>query len=118
MTAPTPDTIRTATETLTHLTEYLRDDPDPVTAFALVEPLLDEYTGLPIQFADILRAFARTVASNLDTPSLAKARESIAELRDAAWEQTDQHTLHYALDDLRALYTSATAIEPGCSRCR
>ncbi|MCZ4103660.1 hypothetical protein [Streptomyces sp. H39-C1] len=118
MPALTPDTIRSATETLTHLTEYLRDEPDPETAFALVEPLLDEYTGLPIQLADILRAFARTVAGHLDAPWPAGARELIAELRDAAWEQTDQHTLHYALDDLRVLFDQARATKPGCCACR
>jgi hypothetical protein len=48
MPALTPDTIRAATDTLCRLTEYLRENPDPKEALALVEPLLDEYTGLPI----------------------------------------------------------------------
>ncbi|MFF6813447.1 hypothetical protein ACFZAG_26715 [Streptomyces sp. NPDC012403] len=47
MPAPTPDTLRALTETLSDVTEYLRENPDPAEALALVEPLLDEYTGLP-----------------------------------------------------------------------
>lgn len=39
MPALTPDTIRTLTETLSDLTDYLRENPDPVEALALVEPL-------------------------------------------------------------------------------
>ncbi|WP_407549059.1 hypothetical protein QOM21_08070 [Streptomyces sp. Pv4-95] len=114
MPALTPDTIRTATETLSHLTDYLRDDPAPGEALALVEPLLDEYTGLPVQIADALRALARAVQDHPDTPRSAEVDVLIMKLRTAAWEQADQHTLHYVLDDLRALYDSASGTESGC----
>lgn len=109
----TPDTIRAATETLSRLTDYLRDNPHPGEALTLVEPLLDEYTGMPIQLADILRALARTVQEHPDTPRTADVTTLVTELRDAAWEQSDQHTLHYALDDLRTLIEKAPASEPG-----
>ncbi|MFD7013908.1 hypothetical protein [Streptomyces sp. NPDC059928] len=118
MPAPTPDAIRAATETLSHLTEYLRDTPNPHEALALVEPLLDEYTGLPVQLADTLRALARTVQSHPDTPRTAEARLLVAELRDAAWEQADQHTLHYTLDGLRALCEKTPAAAAECGSCR
>ncbi|MEU0844029.1 hypothetical protein ABZ370_31760 [Streptomyces sp. NPDC005962] len=118
MPALTPDTIRTATETLSDLTDYLRENPEPVEALALIEPLLDEYTGLPVQLADTLRALARAVQEHPDTPRTAQVDLLITELRTAAWEQTDQHTLHYALDDLRDLYGSAGASEPGGCWCR
>ncbi|MFI0776170.1 hypothetical protein [Streptomyces sp. NPDC021212] len=118
MPALTPDTIRTATETLTGLTDYLRDSPDPVEALALVEPLLDESTGLPVQLADTLRALARAVQDHPDTPRGKATNLLVDELRTAAWELTDQHTLHYALDDLRALYGSVGASGPGGCWCR
>ncbi|MET8561309.1 hypothetical protein ABZV75_12220 [Streptomyces flaveolus] len=118
MPALTPDTIRTLTETLADLTDYLRENPEPAEALALVEPLLDEYTGLPVQLADTLRALARAVQEHPDTPRSAQVDLLIAELRTAAWEQTDQHTLHYVVDDLRHLYGSAATGEPGCCWCR
>ena len=118
MPALTPDTIHTATETLSELTDYLRENPDPAEALALVEPLLDEYTGLPIQLADTLRALARALQEAPDVPRTAQVDLLITELRTAAWEQADQHTLHYVLDDLRDLYGSASESEPGCCRCR
>ncbi|MBT2509191.1 hypothetical protein J7I98_25570 [Streptomyces sp. ISL-98] len=118
MPALTPDTIRTATETLSRLTDYLRESPDPEEALTLVEPLLDEYTGLPVQLADTLRALARAVQDHPDTLRSPEVDLLITELRTAAWEQADQHTLHYALDDLRVLYASAAETEPGCCWCR
>ncbi|CBG69359.1 hypothetical protein SCAB_22441 [Streptomyces scabiei 87.22] len=118
MPALTPDTIRTATETLSHLTDYLREGPNPVEALALVEPLLDEYTGLPVQLADTLRALARAVQEHPGTPRTAQLDLLITELRTAAWEQTDQHTLHYVLDDLRDLYGSTAVNGQGYGRCR
>ncbi|MGX4693725.1 hypothetical protein [Streptomyces sp. JNUCC 63] len=118
MTALTPDTIRATADTLSHLTEYLRQDPDPAEALALVEPLLDEYTGLPVQLADALRALARAVQNHPDTPRTAAVDLLLQELRTAAWEQADQHTLHYVLDDLRALYANAPTSTPRCGRCR
>ncbi|MGC0342712.1 hypothetical protein [Streptomyces sp. SLBN-8D4] len=117
MLALTPQSIRTATETLSDLTDYLRESPDPVEALALVEPLLDEYTGLPVQLADTLRALARAVQEHPDTPRTAQVDLLITELRTAAWEQTDQHTLHYVLDDLRDLYGSTAANGQGDGRC-
>ncbi|MFD3580870.1 hypothetical protein [Streptomyces sp. NPDC058683] len=114
----TPDTIRTATESLSDLTDYLRESPDPAQALALVEPLLDEYTGLPVQLSDTLRALARAVQEHPDTPRTMQVAVLIDELRTAAWEQTDQHTLHYVLDDLRNLYGNVAAGEQGCGRCR
>ena len=118
MPALTPDTIRTATETLSRLTDHLLDSPEPGEALALVEPLLDEYTGVPVQLADALRALARAVHNHPDTPRNAEAGLLVMALRTAAWEQASQHTLHYVLDDLRALYESAPGSEPGCGSCR
>ncbi|MFB7404132.1 hypothetical protein ACFC36_00700 [Streptomyces rubiginosohelvolus] len=117
MPALTPDAIRTLTETLADLTDYLRENPDLDEALALVEPLLDEYTGLPVQFADTLRALARAIQEHPGAPRTAQVDLLVTELRTAAWEQADQHTLHYVLDDLRDLYGSATAPE-GCCWCR
>ncbi|MFH8591535.1 hypothetical protein [Streptomyces rimosus] len=118
MPALTPDAIHTATETLSRLTDYLRDSPDPQQALALVEPLLDEYTGLPVQLADALRALARAVQEHPDTPRSLEADLLVMELRTAAWQQADQHTLHYVLDDLRALHASACGTEAECGPCR
>ncbi|MEU5800024.1 hypothetical protein ABZ773_06020 [Streptomyces sp. NPDC047804] len=117
MPAPTPDTIRTLTETLTDLTDYLRDDPDLEEALALVEPLLDEYTGIPVQLADVLRALARTVQTRPDGSRTAETALLVAELRTAALEQSDRYTLHYIVDDLRSL-NEAYDSEQGCSWCR
>ncbi|MFF0509078.1 hypothetical protein ACFYUH_36585 [Streptomyces fimicarius] len=118
MPAPTPDTIRTLTETLADLTDYLRENPDLDEALALVEPLLDEYTGLPVQFADTLRALARAVQEHPDVPRTAQVDLLVAELRTAAWKQADQHALHYVLDDLRNLPVDSVAGERGCCWCR
>ncbi|MFF9040539.1 hypothetical protein ACF090_34310 [Streptomyces sp. NPDC014892] len=118
MPAPTPDDLRTATETLSRLTEYLRDTPDPNVALALAEPLMDEYTGIPVQFADTLRALARAVHEHPDTPRTPALRRQIDELRTAAWEQSDQHTLHYTLDDLRTLLANTSPAMAEGSRCR
>ncbi|NGO49423.1 hypothetical protein G6048_47690 [Streptomyces sp. YC419] len=118
MPALTPNDIHTAAETLSRLTEYLHAEPDPGEALALIEPLLDEYTGIPVQLGDALRALARAVLDHPDTPRTPGLHRLVAELRDAAWEQTDQHTLHYALDDLRALLTGASSNTPECSACR
>ncbi|MFJ8888172.1 hypothetical protein ACIRJR_32885 [Streptomyces sp. NPDC102402] len=117
MPAPTPNTIRTLTETLADLTDFLRDDPDPEEALALVEPLLDEYTGVPVQLADVLRALARAVQSHPDDSRIADTALLVAELRTAALQQSDQHTLHYIVDDLRSL-NEAYDSEQGCSWCR
>jgi hypothetical protein len=116
--ALTPDDIHTAAETLSRLTEYLHDAPDPGEALALVEPLLDEYTGIPVQLGDTLRALARAVLDHPDTPRTPDLHLLIAELRTAAWEQTDQHTLHYVLDDLRTLFANDSPTMPECSRWR
>lgn len=115
MTVLTPDTIRTASETLSLLTEYLRSDPDLDEALALVAPLLDEYTGIPVQFADTLRALARVAQEDPDTPTTSEVAFLISELRSAAWEQADQHTLHYILDALRVEKRSST--EAACNWC-
>ncbi|MEV7064295.1 hypothetical protein AB0N97_16000 [Streptomyces collinus] len=48
MPALTPDTPHTATSTLSDLTDYLRENPDPLEALAVVETLLDEYMDLPL----------------------------------------------------------------------
>ncbi|MFG3151417.1 hypothetical protein ACGF7W_05145 [Streptomyces sp. NPDC048219] len=117
MPAPTPDALSTLTDTLSDLTAYLRDNPDPAEALALIEPLLDEYTGLPVQFADTLRALARTVQEHQIAASAAHVSLLVAELRTAAWEQSDQHTLHYVLDELRALHQAAQG-DPECGACR
>ncbi|MFE1199585.1 hypothetical protein ACFW6E_43930 [Streptomyces olivaceoviridis] len=115
----TPDAIHAATETLSRLTEYLRQEPHPAEALALVEPLLDEYTGLPVQLGDTLRALARTVHIHRpDTPRAHKVDLLVQELRNAAWEQTDQHTLHYVIDGLRVLYAPKSPSAPGCGACR
>ncbi|OKI09425.1 hypothetical protein A6A06_01590 [Streptomyces sp. CB02923] len=118
MPALTPDAVRTATETLSRLTDYLRDTPEPKQALALAEPLLDEYTGLPVQLADALRALARAVQEHPDIPHSLETDLLVTELRTAAWEQADQHTLHYVLDDLRALHASASGTEAEHGPCR
>ncbi|WP_432104137.1 hypothetical protein [Streptomyces sp. bgisy091] len=107
MPAPTPDRLSTLTDTLADLTEYLRENPDPAEALALIDPLLDEYTGLPVQFADTLRALARTIQDHQTGVGTAHVSLLVAELRTAAWEQSDQHTLHYVLDELRTLHQEA-----------
>ncbi|CAL9365711.1 hypothetical protein SUDANB105_00758 [Streptomyces sp. enrichment culture] len=112
----TADDVRTATDTLSRLTDYLRDTPDPGQALALMEPLLDEYTGLPIQLGDTLRAFARAILDHPDTPHSTALHTRIADLRTAAWQQTDQYDLHYTLDELKALL--AKAPEPESCSCR
>ncbi|MEU6450684.1 hypothetical protein [Streptomyces sp. NPDC046979] len=117
MPAPTPDALSTLTDTLADLTEYLRENPDPTEALALIEPLLDEYTGLPVHFADTLRALARTIQEHQTGVGTAHVSLLVAELRTAAWEQSDQHTLHYVLDELRALHKTAES-EPECGPCR
>ncbi|MEU8592344.1 hypothetical protein AB0D07_01215 [Streptomyces globisporus] len=117
MPALTPETIRTLTETLADLTDYLRENPDLDEALALVEPLLDEYTGLPVQFADTLRALARAIQEQTSAPRTAQVDLLVTELCTAAWEQADQHTLHYVLDDLRDLHGSASTAER-CCWCR
>jgi CTP:molybdopterin cytidylyltransferase MocA len=116
MPALTPDAVRTATETLTRLTEHLRENPDPDEALALVEPLLDEYTGIPVQLGDTLRALARAVAGHPDTPRTPALHLLVSELRTAAWEQTDQHALHYTVDGLRALLANGCPGADGCPR--
>ncbi|MET9956235.1 hypothetical protein ABZ135_32475 [Streptomyces sp. NPDC006339] len=118
MPAPTLDDIRNATETLSRLTEYLRGNPDPAEALTLTEPLLDEYTGVPIQLGDTLRALARALQDHPGRPRNPEVRLLIAELRTAAWEQTDQHALHFVLDDLRTLYAKTAPPAQGCSPCR
>ncbi|BDH07223.1 hypothetical protein [Streptomyces seoulensis] len=118
MPALTPAAIRTATETLADLTDYLRESPDPVEALALVEPLLDEYTGLPVQLADTLRALARALQDHPDAPRTAAGNRLITELRVAAWEQADQHALHYVLDGLRNPYGNGAVKEQVDDGCR
>ncbi|MFJ6752157.1 hypothetical protein ACIQNI_28840 [Streptomyces sp. NPDC091266] len=117
MPALTPDTIRNATETLSRLTDYLRGNPEPAEALALVEPLLDEYTGVPVQLADALRALARIVVTHPDAPNQKAVRALVDDLRTAAWEQTDQHTLHYTLDTLRTLLRQGRQTQETCT-CR
>ncbi|MFF7290758.1 hypothetical protein [Streptomyces griseorubiginosus] len=76
-----------------------------------------KYTGLPVQLADTLRALARALQEHPDVPRTAQIDLLITELRTAAWEQADQHALHYVLDDLRDLYGRAAESEPGGCRC-
>jgi hypothetical protein len=106
--APSLDDIQCATDTLSQLTAYLRDAPDPSEALALAEPLLDEYTGLPIQLGDTLRALARAVLDHPETPHTAAVLHLAAELRAAAWQQTNQYDLHHTLDQLRTLLSNTT----------
>ncbi|MGW3009589.1 hypothetical protein ACWC9R_12235 [Streptomyces sp. NPDC001219] len=113
MPAPTAGAIRAATDTLSQLTEHLRQDTGLDEALALMEPLLDEYTGLPIQLGDTLRALARVVLAHPDIPNRAAAHALVEDLRTAAWEQTDQHTLHYTLDSLHALRRSGASTATG-----
>ncbi|MFF3501138.1 hypothetical protein [Streptomyces sp. NPDC003247] len=114
----TVNDIHHVTETLSRLTEFLREVPDPGEALALVEPLLDEYTGVPVQLGDTLRALARAIAAHPDTPRTPALHLLVAELRTAAWEQTDQHTLHYALDELRSFLMNGSSDTPERCRCR
>ncbi|MFF5719341.1 hypothetical protein [Streptomyces buecherae] len=114
----TPDSLRTLTDTLSDLTDYLRASPDPAQALALLAPLVDEDTGLPIQLADTLCALARVLQDHPQAASTTQVNDLIAELRTAARELADQHVLHYMLDDLRDLYGKATASEPRRCQCR
>ncbi|MFD9967743.1 hypothetical protein ACFWYA_06095 [Streptomyces sp. NPDC059011] len=116
--APSLNDIQCATDTLSRLTDYLRDNPDPAKALTLVEPLLDEYTGIPVQLADTLRALARTLQNHSAASRTAETDLLIAELRTAAWEQSDQHLLHYVLDGLRNHFDSTPSDAPGSGRCR
>ncbi|MFP8959221.1 hypothetical protein ACLIYP_01425 [Streptomyces nanhaiensis] len=116
--APSLDDIQCATDTLSQLTAYLRDAPARDEALALAEPLLDEYTGIPVQLGDALRALARTVLDHPDTPRTPDLHTLVAELRTAAWEQTNQYDLHYTLDQLRALLTSDSPSTSEHCRCR
>ena len=75
-------------------------------------------SGSRCQLADALRALARAVHNHPDTPRSPEAALLVVELRSAAWEQAGQHTLHYVLDDLRALYESVPGSERGCGSCR
>ncbi|MEU5619125.1 hypothetical protein AB0L83_05610 [Streptomyces sp. NPDC052071] len=118
MPAPTPETIRTLTETLSDLTDYLRENPDPAQALALVEPLVHDYAGAPVQIADILRALVRALQDHPEAPHIRHTDSLFQELLGAASELEDQHTLHYALEDIRALYPRSCTGEPGCARCR
>ena len=98
MPAPTPETLRALTETLSDVTEYLRENPDPAEALALVEPLLDEYTGLPVQLADTLRALARTVQEHQAIPRTAhvttssgrfvRSKSAVACVSETIWKPT------------------------------
>ncbi|MET8218765.1 hypothetical protein [Streptomyces hirsutus] len=117
MPAPTPSDIHAAAQTLARLTEYLRENPEPAEALGLIEPLLDEYTGVPVQLADALRALARVVQEHPATPHTIETDLLVQELRSAAWEQADQHTLHYALDDPRGLYRKASETLPEYGLC-
>ncbi|CQR61859.1 hypothetical protein [Streptomyces leeuwenhoekii] len=114
----TPHDIHAATDTLSRLTDYLRKPPEPAEALALVEPLLDENTGIAVQLGDALRELARVVLAHPATASTPALRSLVAELREAAWEQIDQRHLHYVLDTLRALLAAPTSHGPGCCRCR
>ncbi|MGW2822114.1 hypothetical protein ACWC24_14045 [Streptomyces sp. NPDC001443] len=119
MPVPTSHDIHNTAGALSRLTEYLRnEDLDPCEVLALVEPLLDEYTGTPVQLGDTLRALARAVADHPDTPRSPNLRMLVAQLRTAAWEQTDRHVLHYVLDDLRILLVNTSPSAPECRRCR
>ncbi|MGW0137553.1 hypothetical protein [Streptomyces calvus] len=114
----TPDDIHHATQTLSRLTAYLRERPEPTEALALIEPLLDEGTGVPVQLGDTLRALARALLDHPAVPRTPALCALVAELREAAWKQTDQHSLHYVLDGLRALLANGTSNVPEHCRCR
>ncbi|MFJ7969473.1 hypothetical protein [Streptomyces sp. NPDC096324] len=81
------DTMLTLPETLSDLTDHLCENPDPVEVRALIEPLLDEYTGLPVRLADTLCSLARAVQEHPDTSCPAQVDLLITELRTAASEQ-------------------------------
>ncbi|CAL9583192.1 hypothetical protein SUDANB106_05088 [Streptomyces sp. enrichment culture] len=116
--APSLDDIQCATDTLSQLTAYLWDAPARDEALALVEPLLDEYTGIPVRLGDALRALARAVLDHPGTPRAPDLHTLVAELRTAAWEQTNQYDLHCTLDQLRALLTSDSPSTSEYCRCR
>ncbi|MEV5843633.1 hypothetical protein AB0M32_16895 [Streptomyces sp. NPDC051985] len=93
MPALTP-AIRTLTETLADLADYRRESPDPA------------------------QALARAVLENPDTLCTPEGDLLITELRTAAWELADQHTLHDVLDDLRALFGRSPTSEQESCLCR
>ncbi|MES4825666.1 MULTISPECIES: hypothetical protein [Streptomyces] len=106
MPALTPDSVRTATDTLSQLAAYLRDSPDPRQASALVEPLLDQHHGLPIMLGDALHALAGTAPTDPATP------------RTAEQDQADQRALDYLCDRLLELHDAHAVRGLACCRCR
>lgn len=117
MPALTPDTIRTLTETLSDLTDYLRENPDPVEASPSSSPSSTNTRACPSSSPTPCAPLPAPYR-NTRTRRAPRVDLLITELRTAAWEQTDQHTLHYVLDDLRDLYGSSSASEQGCCWCR
>ncbi|MDX3372229.1 hypothetical protein PV387_40695 [Streptomyces sp. ME02-6987-2C] len=107
MPALTPDTIRAATDTLARLFAYLREDPDPRQARALVEPLLDQHPHLPVMLGDALHALAGTAPTDPLTT------------RTAEQEQAAQRAHNYVAYRLAEMYDSINARrDRACCRCR
>ncbi|MGW3056515.1 hypothetical protein ACWC98_11320 [Streptomyces goshikiensis] len=108
VTAPTPDQIVQATDTLAHLVDYLRTEPATSDVLPLLAPLLDEDDGVPMLLSDILRAAARAIATHTEPPC-SSVNSMVATLREAATEIMQWHTLHW---EVRAL-VRATATPDG-----
>ncbi|MFD3808065.1 hypothetical protein ACFWTC_31735 [Streptomyces sp. NPDC058619] len=106
VTAPTPEQIEQATDTLAQLVDYLRAEPTTADVLALLKPLLDEDDGIPILLSDALRAAARAVATHAE-PYSSDVNSVVTTLREAATEIMQWHCLHW---EVRRL-ARATALE-------
>ncbi|MEU5148815.1 hypothetical protein AB0G42_16695 [Streptomyces yangpuensis] len=107
--APDPEQIEEATDTLAQLVDYLRTEPPTADVLTLLAPLLDEDDGVPMLLSDVLRAAARAVATNTEPPR-SDVNSVVTTLREAATEIMQWHTLHWEVRDLaRATATPGDA---------
>ncbi|WP_435124606.1 hypothetical protein [Actinacidiphila sp. bgisy144] len=113
-TIPSPHQIAQATATLDQVKRYLRTGPPLADALHLLEPLLDEDSGVPILLGDILRGASRLVSEQTDHPMDHEVRLTMRALREAAEQATDWYTLHYDIQQLtgRLLPAAETASTP------
>ncbi|AIA06645.1 hypothetical protein [Streptomyces noursei] len=105
---PSHDQVAQATDTLAQVKEYLRTEPPVADMLPLLAPLLDEDTGVAILLGDILRAAARIVATQSPYPYSDVVRHFIDDLRYAAWDATDLHTLHWNVHHLSTQIADTT----------
>ncbi|MER5440836.1 hypothetical protein [Streptomyces sp. NPDC002790] len=99
--APSADDVAQATATLAQVQNYLHTNPSVADVLPLLAQLLDEDTGVPILFGDILRNAARLIAQEAKEES-DKMHLIVAGLREAAQDATDWHVLHWDVQRLHA----------------